>query len=173
MRQLETGQAGEAVLAPEAKAHFANPSKVAGHSASLSFEIATALQQRGSSEMTGEAAVSHASELSKARDLFEVAQRKVRELAAQVLAEESRALAVKLVAAREEAWRLEEELRGLTTLQLQGQPALVLDQFVIDTAAQDQKPQGMILRNAHAQQTRAWQDHYERLCWDEQAQFES
>jgi hypothetical protein len=173
MRQLEAGHAGGAVLTREVKAHLASSSALAGNSATLSFQIATELQQRGGIEMTGEGAISPLSELSKARVQFEVAQRKVRELAAQVLAEESRVLAVKLIAAREEAWRLEDELRGLTALQLQGQPALLLDQFVIDVAAQDQRPKGIILRNAHAQQARAWQDHYERLCWDEQAQFES
>jgi len=145
------------------------------HALALAIEACRAarLLQRASIEMTGEAATSPESELSEARAQFEIAQRKVRELAAHVLAEESRALAVKLIAAREEAWRLEDELRGLTTLQLPGQPALLLDQFVIDAAAQDQRPQGMILRNAHAHQARAWQDHFERLCWDEQAHFES
>jgi hypothetical protein len=173
MRQLEAGHVREAALARETKAHLAGPSEVAGISASLSFEIATERPQEGSIEMAGEATISLTSELSRARIQFKVAQRKVRQLAAHVLAEESRVLAVKLIAAREEAWRLEDELRGLTTLQLQGQQVLLLDQFVIDTAAQDQRPQGVILRNAHAQQARAWQDHYERLCWDEQAHFES
>jgi hypothetical protein len=173
MRQLEAGHVREAALARETKAHLASPAEVAGISASPSSKIAAERLQEGSIEMAGEATISIASDLSKARIQFEVAQRKVRELAAHVLAEESRALAVKLIAAREEAWRLEDELRGLTTLQSQGQPALLLDQFVIDTAGQDQRPQGIILRNAHGQQARAWQDHYERLCWDEQAHFES
>jgi hypothetical protein len=173
IRQLEAGHSREVALAQEARALLGLSSKVASMNASISSEISTGLQQPGSIEVTVESTISPAPELSKARAHFEVAQRKVRELATQVLAEESRVLALELLAAREEVWRLEDELRGLTALQLQGNVALSLDQFVIDVAARDQRPEGMIVRNAHAEQTRAWQDHYERLCLDEQARIES
>jgi hypothetical protein len=173
MEQLEADHARVTILAGEAKARVAGSSELADMSASLSSEIATQFLRQGSSQTTGEATISPASEPLKARIQFEVAQRKIRELAAQALAEESRVLAIKLIAAREDAWRLEDELRGFTTLQVQGHLAIPLDQIVVYAAAQDQRPQGMISRNAHVDQAKAWRDYYERLCWDEQAYFGS